>query len=327
MVWKAGPPSGTRMLYRLNRSQLGETDPMSDPALPDVPATGDLSRAAVPGDLLEIADALLPGVPLDRARLGDGGMHDVVLIPDVAAVRVSRRPLGAAAMPRRIEVLRAIGAAGLPFAVPEPLTPVTMFGERAAVAVSWIGGAGLPEGEGDPVLIGDLLRTLRELPVTPELRALLPAPRTYEGRENWATILADDVIPRFPRAWQDEGRRRLEAALALEPVPDALVHGDLVGGNVHWDEDGKLIGVLDWDRAHLFDPAIDAAFMGWHGWDTVRQAVDADTYRRARVWERTFGVNQLVALLELDGRPLSLADSFAEHVVAWLEEDGGPDLP
>lgn len=275
----------------------------------------------VSGDLLEIVDALLPGAPLGRARLGRGGMHDVVLIPGVAAVRVSRRPLGTAALPRRTEVLRAIGAAGLPFAVPEPLTPVMTFGERAAVAVSWIGGAGLPEGEGDPVLIGELLAALRDLPVTPELRALLPEPRAYEGRENWAAVLADEVIPRFPARWQDEGRRRLEAALALEPVPDSLVHGDLVGDNVHWDEDGKLVGVLDWDRAHLFDPAIDAAFMGWHGWDTLRRAVDPGTYHRARVWERTFGVDHLVAILELDGNPLPFVDSFVEHVVKWLEEE------
>ncbi|MEU6714198.1 aminoglycoside phosphotransferase family protein [Nonomuraea sp. NPDC046802] len=274
----------------------------------------------VPADLLEIADALMPGAPLDAARLARGGIHDVVLLPGVAAVRISQRPLGAELLPRSTEVLRAIAASGLPFAVPEPLTPVTAFGERAAVAVSWIDGAGLAEGQGDPVRIGELLETLRELPITPDLRALLAAPRTHTGAANWANILADEVIPRFPAKWREEGRRRLEAALALEAVPDSLVHGDLCGGNVHWGPDGKLIGVLDWDRAHLFDPAIDAAFMGWHGWDTLRRAVDDATYRRAHVWERTFGVNQLVAVLELGGRPLARVESYVEHIVACLEE-------
>ncbi|MEV4391573.1 phosphotransferase [Nonomuraea sp. NPDC049607] len=279
----------------------------------------------VPPDLMEIADVLVPGAPLDTARLARGGMHDVVLVPGVAAVRVGRRPSVSEALPRRTELLRAIGAAGLPFAVPEPLTPVTTFGERAAVAVSWVRGAGHDAGQGDPALIGELLGALRELPVTPELRALLPAPRAYAGPASWSTILAEEVLPRFPARWRDEGRRRLDDALALEPVPDALVHGDLVGDNVHWDENGKLVGVLDWDRAHLFDPAIDAAFMGWHGWHTLRDAVDAGTYRRAVTWERAFGVNQLVALLLLGGEPLTLADSFTTHVVAWLDEDGGPD--
>lgn len=281
----------------------------------------------VPADLLEMADALVPGAPLGAARLARGGIHDVVLLPGVAAVRISRRASGAEALPRRTELLRVIAACGLPFAVPEPLTPVTMFGDRAAVAVSWIDGAGLRDGEGDPAKIGELLGALREFPVPPDLRAMLAVPRRYEGADSWAGLLAEEVIPRFPEKWREEGRRRLEEAVALEPVPDSLVHGDLVGGNVHWSEDGKLVGVLDWDRAHLFDPAIDAAFMGWHGWDTLRQAVDGDTYRRARVWERTFGVNQLVAVLELGGKPMASADSYAKHIVAWLEEEAGRDLP
>ncbi|NUW44890.1 aminoglycoside phosphotransferase family protein [Nonomuraea rhodomycinica] len=273
----------------------------------------------VPDDLLAMADALVPGARLDSARFVRGGIHDVVLLPGVAAVRVSRRPTGAEALPRRTEVLRLIAAAGLPFAVPEPLTPVTWFEERAAVAVSWIDGAGHPEGVGDPAGTGALLSAIRELPVTPELRALLPAPREHEGRDNWAAILAEEVIPRFPDRWREEGRRRLAEATALEPVPDTLVHGDLVGSNVHWGEDGRLIGVLDWDRAHLFDPAIDAAFMAWHGWDHLRQAVDRETYRRARVWDRTFGVDHLVAVLELGGKPLRYVDSYVDHIVAWLE--------
>ncbi|MGW4665378.1 phosphotransferase family protein [Streptosporangium sandarakinum] len=275
----------------------------------------------VPDDLLEIADALLPGAPLGTARLFGGGMHDVVLLPGVAAVRVTKRPSGAAALPRRTELLRVIAEAGLPFAVPEPLTPVTMFGERAAVAVSWLDGAAMPDGEGDPERIGELLRALRELPVTAELRAVLGAPRTYTGGDHWSGILAEEVLLRLPARWREEGRRRLDDALALEEVPDALVHGDLGGGNVHWGEDGKLVGVLDWDRAHLFDPAVDAAFIGWiHGWDNVRAAVDGDTYRRARVWDRAFGVTHLVAAL--DGGPIANAESYVQHIVAWLEQYG-----
>jgi aminoglycoside phosphotransferase (APT) family kinase protein len=280
----------------------------------------------VPAELLEIADALMPSASLGAARLARGGIHDVVLLPGVAAVRISRRPTGAEALPRRTELLRVIAASGLPFAVPEPLTAVTRFGDRAAVAVSWIDGAGLPEAEGDPAGIGELLRALREFPVTPDLRAVLAAPREHEGGDSWAGILAEEVIPRFPEKWRDEGRRRLEEALALEAVPDSLVHGDLVGHNVHWSEDGKLIGVLDWDRAHLFDPAIDAAFMGWHGWDNLRRAVGGATYRRARVWDRTFGVNQLVAVLELGGKPLTHVESYVKHIVAWLEQNAGREL-
>lgn len=279
----------------------------------------------VPAELLEIADGLLPGASLDAARLVRGGIHDVVLLPGVAAVRVSQRPSGAEALPRRTELLRVIAASGLPFAVPEPLTPVTMFGDRAAVAVSWLDGTGLPEGVGDPAKIGELLGALRELPLTPKLKAVIGAPRTYAAGHHWADILAEEVIPRLPGKWRDEGRRRLEEALALEQVPDSLVHGDLVSENVHWSQDGKLIGVLDWDRAKLFDPAVDAATMAWHGWDNIRAAVDGGTYRRARVWDRTFGVTHLVAAL--DGRPLANVESYVRHIVAWLERNADRRSP
>ncbi|MEV4361586.1 phosphotransferase [Nonomuraea sp. NPDC049625] len=265
------------------------------------------------GELLEIADALLPGHSLGSARVTEGNLHHVVLLPGTAAVRVSKRPSSAEAMPRRMEVLREIAGAGLPFAVPEPLTPVTRFGERAAVAVSWIDGGEQPEGQGDPDQIGTLLRAVREVPVTPRLRQLLYAPR----EQGWAEVLAQQVVPRLPDRWRDECRRRLEAASALEPVPDALVHGDLGGANVHWGRDGRLVGVLDWDQAHLFDPAVDAALMAWHGWDTIRLAVDPETYRRARAYDAPFGVGHLVGIL--DGRPLVNVDGYVRSIVAWLE--------
>lgn len=266
-------------------------------------------------ELLEIADALLPGHRLDTAQVTQGNLHHVVLIPGTAAVRVSKRPSSALEMPRRMEALREIAKAGLPFAVPEVLTPVTRFGERAAVAVSWIDGAALPEGQGDPVRIGGLLRAVREATVTPRLRRLLNAPREHR----WAEVLAEEVVPHLPVRWRDECRRRLEAAQALEAVPDTLVHGDLCAANVHWDRDGELIGVLDWDQAHLFDPAIDAALMAWHGWDTIRQAVDRETYRRARLYDCVFGVGHLVGVL--DGRPLVNVEAYVRSIVAWLEKN------
>ncbi|WP_240197756.1 phosphotransferase [Nonomuraea lactucae] len=64
-------------------------------------------------------------------------------------------------------------------------------------------------------------------------------------------VLAADRSQRQPGepGAGDEGRRRLEAARALKAVPDAPVHGDLSGANVHWNRNGELIGVLDWDQA------------------------------------------------------------------------------
>ncbi|HEX4815084.1 MAG TPA: phosphotransferase [Nonomuraea sp.] len=265
--------------------------------------------------MLEIADALLPGHSVDDARITAGNLHHVVLLPGRAAVRVSKRPSSAQEMPRRMEVLREISRAGLPFEVPEPLTPVTWFGERTAVAVSWVEGEEQPEGQGDPNQIRELLRAVREVAITPRLRELLYVP----GDNGWAEILAEHVVPRLPDRWRDQCRRHLEVARDLERVPNALVHGDLCGSNVHWSRDGQLVGVLDWDQAHLFDPAVDAALMAWHGWDNVRKAVDPDTYRRARLYDAPFGVGHLVGVL--DGRPLTNVEGYARSIVAWLENN------
>ncbi|GGN25345.1 hypothetical protein GCM10011609_79610 [Lentzea pudingi] len=267
-------------------------------------------------DLVEIASALLPGTRLDDAFVApDGNVHRVLLIPGVAAVRVSTRPLAAASMPRRVEVLRRLAAAGLPFQVPEPLTPVTAFGGQTAVAVSWVDGAALPEGVGDPGQIAEVLEAVRSVPLTD---AMLEVLDDRAQGPSWSKIIADEILPRLPARWQAEGRRRLDAALALEPVPDALVHGDLSGSNVHWSSDGKLLGVLDWDMAMPGDPAIDAAQMAWHGWENVRRAVSAGTYRRARTWDDLFGVGHVVATM--NGRPMTSPDGFVSAIVPWLED-------
>ncbi|MEU3645330.1 aminoglycoside phosphotransferase family protein [Lentzea sp. NPDC034063] len=268
-------------------------------------------------ELLEIASALLPEVRLDDAfTAADGNVHDVLLIPGVAAVRVSRRPLGAVSMPRRVEVLRRLASAGLPFQVPEPLTPVTTFGDRAAVAVSWIDGVALPEGAGDPAQVAEVLEAVRSVPLGGSLLAALDD--RAQG-PSWSAVIAEEILPRLPVRWRAEGQRRLDAALALDPVPDALVHGDLGGSNVHWSADGKLLGVLDWDMAMPGDPAIDAALMAWHGWDNVRRAVSGVTYRRARTWDALFGVGHLVAAM--NGRPMTSPDGFVAAIVPWLEAD------
>ena len=86
------------------------------------------------------------------------------------------------------------------------------------------------------------------------------------------------------------------------PVPPALVHGDLAGHNMRWravpaaatpdaaapdaEVRWELAGVLDWDLACAWDPALNVAYLGlWHGEDLVEAiAADPAEARRARVW-------------------------------------------
>src|SRR6185312_9259675 len=168
----------------------------------EAPAAAD---ERVEAELLEIAEALVPGARMGTARVARGSHHHVVLLPEVAAVRISRHARSAAALPRRTEVLRLVGAVGLPFAVPEPLTAVTAFGERAAVAVSWIGGEGLPRDAATSEQLSVLLRPLSEAPISPELHAILSVPNENSAGRPWAEFLSELVVPRLPERWQDEG--------------------------------------------------------------------------------------------------------------------------
>jgi Ser/Thr protein kinase RdoA (MazF antagonist) len=272
---------------------------------------------AVPDDLLATADALLPGAAWERARLGRGGCHDVVLLPGVAAVRVAGHPIAAAELPRRTALLHRLAKAGLPFAVPEPLSEVVSVGGRAAVALSWVDGAPTPRGRGHPAGLRALLAALATVPLA-DLDDLLGPAHAYAGGPAWPELIAR-VTGLLPVEWRDEGRRRVDAALALPPVPAQLVHGDLAGENVHWDATGTTcVGVLDWDFAQPFDPAVDAGCLSWHGWDTLRAAVEPGVYARARAWYLTFGLEQVaVALLRADP-PRVLADTVAQ-AVAWLD--------
>jgi aminoglycoside phosphotransferase (APT) family kinase protein len=273
-----------------------------------------MSCVRVPEQFLAIADALLPGAAWERAILGQGGSHDVVLLPDVAAVRIANHAGAAGALGNRVQLLHRLGKAGLPFAVPVPLTDVGTFAGRAAVALSWVPGQPAPRGRGHPPGLRALLTALSTVDIG-DLADLLGPAHAYAGGNRWPELMTE-IIALLPVEWRAPARNRVAAALDLPPLPPRLVHADLAGENLHWDSTGRhCVGVLDWDFAQPFDPAVDVACLSFHGWSTVRTAVDRQTYARARVWYLTFGLDHLVAAA-LRGDPLT------EHVaqaVAWLD--------
>ncbi|MFD8078575.1 phosphotransferase [Streptomyces sp. NPDC059718] len=272
----------------------------------------------VPEELLSVAAALLPGRDLRGAALAVGGSHHVVLLPGVAVVRVARNPTAVAALSRRMELLRRLGALDLPFAVPRPLSDVVPVAGHTAVALSWVGGTPAPRGGGgEPEHLAGLLRALKDVDCR-DLQGLLGAAHEYAGGDRWAEMMERDVVPRLPRTWRSEARRRVGAALDLPPVEPSLVHGDLAGGNLHWSDDGRVVGVLDWDLAQPFDPAVDAACLAWHGWDKVAAAVDRPTLHRAWTWYLTFGLEQ-VAFALLNGEPEDVVERHGSLTAAWLE--------
>ncbi|MEZ0091872.1 phosphotransferase family protein [Streptacidiphilus sp. EB129] len=204
-----------------------------------------------PADLLAVAGAVLPGADLSGAGFARGGSHEVVLLPGTAVVRIARTATAAALLPRRTRLLHELAALDLPFTVPVPLSQVITVGDHTAVALSWLNGQPAPKHQGgDPKQLTALLEALRTVDPAP-FAHLLARPHEYAGGDHWAGVMLDQVVPRLPAQWQAEGQRRIQAVLDLPPVEHSLVHGDLAGDNMRWDDNGHLLGVLDWDLAQI----------------------------------------------------------------------------
>ncbi len=269
-------------------------------------------------ELLDIAATVLPGVDLTAAQVRRGQDHDVVLVADVAAIRVTRHSAAATLLPRRLELLRRLAEVGLPFATPEPLTDAVKVGGRAAAATTWIRGGPDPGRRPGPTVLAALLGALKD--VDPgDLADVLDRPHAYAGRERWYELMVDEAVPRLPRRLRAEALARTDQAAALPPVEASLVHGDLAGYNVHWGERGDVVGVVDWDLAQPFDPAVDAACLAGFGWDALRRAVDDDTFNRAMTWWRTFGIEQIVAAVLNDDRESDI-EKYVARTVSWLDK-------
>lgn len=244
-----------------------------------------------------VAAAVLPAVDWSGARVVSGGSHTVVLADGIAAVRIARDDEAAAAMPRRIELLRHLADAGLPFATPVPLTDVIRIGAHTAMGVSFVDGVTAWGRDVEPRGLRTLFDAIGRIDVD-AVRPLLDVPHCYAGGARWADIMAGGVVDALPPRWRGEASARVEAALALPPVPERVVHGDLAGTNVFWDAgEERCLGIIDWDFAQPFDSAVDAACLGWFGWDNMKAAVDADTHARALTWAGTFGLEQLARAL------------------------------
>lgn len=270
-----------------------------------------------PDDLLAVAAALLPGERMDGAGFARGGSHQVVLLPGTAVVRIARTAAAAALLPRRTELLHRLSALDLPFAVPVPLSEVVTVDGCTAVALSWMDGEPCPKGEGgDPKELTALLEALRSVDTAP-FADLLARPLEYAGGDRWGEMMLDEAVPRLPAEWRAEGLRRVRTWLDQPPVPHSLVHGDLAGGNMHWDGGGRLLGVLDWDLAQEYDPAVDVASLAWHGWDKVAAVVDADTFRRAHFYYLTAAMQQIPFAI-LNGQPEHVIEERAKAMTAWV---------
>jgi Phosphotransferase enzyme family len=239
-----------------------------------------------------LARQVLPELNGMAVSVTAGADHHVVVAPGIGIVRVSRQPGTAPLMRRRREVLIRLEQQAFPFAIPTPLSEVAESGDICAMAMRWLPGSPHQRGHGDPAVLAAVLDSLRSVDITALVDVVEPA-HAYAGGHDWEQRMLD-AVAELPEDVRSEARHRVAVAAALPSVEASFIHGDLGGDNMFWNDQGELVGVIDWDWAAAWDPAIDAACLSWHGWDTVRSAVDTETFRRARIWYLTFPLEQLV---------------------------------
>jgi aminoglycoside phosphotransferase (APT) family kinase protein len=89
------------------------------------------------------------------------------------------------------------------------------------------------------------------------------------------TIDAAQTLANYEATWRASGAVRptieaafrwLEKRLPAEAVTPRLVHGDFRNGNIMVDANDGLVAVLDWELAHLGDPAEDLGWICTNSW-------------------------------------------------------------
>jgi hypothetical protein len=244
-----------------------------------------------------------------------GQFHRVLVLPGVGAVRMARNAAAAERLPANVALVQALATtARLPVALPVPLTEVVTGADgTAAVVQEYLPGQGHPPHEGDPVVLRRLCETLAVVDTT-ALAPHLGPPFAYRGPWTGARVRTVQELPARLRdaygggSWDAEwaaGHPTVSAAAFPETVEEllrtlvgwtqdpvvapSLVHGDLAGHNMRWERSGQawtLTGILDWDLASAWDPALNPAYLSlWHGEEKLAAiARDPAEARRARIW-------------------------------------------
>lgn len=246
----------------------------------------------------------------------------------------------AAQLDRRLAFLDGLAAVlaehGVAWAVPVAYSEPVPAGTGAAVLQRFLPGGPHPPHEGDPATLRRLRDEIAAVDVTdPRIAPHLGRPFAFRGP--WTPERADHVagVPErlAPRlgAWPGDdvdarvGAGGWAAAVARlagavtawtqdPPVPPSLVHGDLAGHNMRWrampadagapgDVRWEPAGVIDWDLACAWDPALNVAYLClWHGEEKVEAvAADAAEARRARVWLGAMALETLDDAAARDG--------------------------
>jgi len=268
---------------------------------------------------------------IGEAELTRGQFHDVVLRGQVA-YRFPRDEESRRLLPARAELLAALGHSPLSVAVPGLLSGAAAREPlgRCHIALRRLPGHALEElphladsAAADLLVasLAQLLDRLRDLGSDEVIRNALPRadPRRWE---RFAEDVSAVLFPLMSAAGRDRAKAQLRQVLAIDPAGDALVHGDLGGGNLLWtdtDDGPRLTGILDWDEAHIGNQADDlasiAVTVGWplaRRIDARRHGGDTSAIPVAEAIAATFALQQALPAA-LSGDAESLADGLATY--------------
>lgn len=311
-------------------NDMNDMSDVDDGSLGAVPSTS----CFVPGVSHQaLLSRLLPGEAVSGRPVIQGQFHHVV-IGSHRVVRLARTEAAAARLTEGAATLRVLAGLDLGVRTPVPLmaggTPGT--DEPPFLVLSRVPGAPLADGVLDrhgaaasvAAQYAALLAALAAAGADPEVRAALPHAPEGEWRR-----FAADVRAELYGLMSDAGRLRAERELAeLDGLPHltgAVVHGDLGGENVLWEDSGgrpRLIGVVDWDEVALGDPAEDLAAIGASCGEELldrvlargdRSAADDGTAARAATIRGTFALQQALSAYR-DGDEEELAEGLTGYV-------------
>lgn len=248
------------------------------------------TRAAHPHEI-ELAESLYPGPAWKSARVNEGGQfHRVLVASGEAVLRMSRTPEAALQLRRRVDLVAVLDPL-LSFQLPTALTEVWQQDGFAAVVQRFIPGAAHPPLTGDARRLRALVAELAQVDVQ-AVTDLLAPPFAYAGV--WSEERVRALLQLLPEVLVAQAKTVLERIASFESIAPSLVHGDLAGHNLHW-QDSNLVGVLDWDLAAAWDPALNSAYLGlWHGEELIEQiAATPREARRAHIWLGAMGLESI----------------------------------
>lgn len=259
-----------------------------------------MSRPATEEEL-SIARQLRPDLSWEHASVNEGGQfHKVVIANPDSVIRMARTIDATEEMPRSIKLLELVSDQ-LDYQIPVATSQIQTVDSLGSVAMSFIPGSAHEPHYGDPKILGKLVSDLAQVELEP-LREHLASPFAFRG--SWTDERQQQCFDALPEELRGPASSLWAQLDELAQVPPGLVHGDLAGHNMHW-VDEELIGILDWDLAAAWDPALNTAYLSlWHGLEMVDLiAPSPDEAHRAKIWLGLMSLERLSDTLSRTDNP------------------------